>query len=222
MSIIHRAIQWIFPITCSYCGKEDTWLCDQCINVLPRYSEKYHVDKPLQDIIVATSYGERAIANLIQTLKYNGVTTIAQSLSHLMIRRVEQIDKNSLAAILKNPQKTIIVPVPLHPRKEKERGFNQADLLAQPFASHFSLPLATRALRRVKNTIPQASLTRQERLTNTITAFALNQNFSVKKKNVILIDDVATTGATVRECARVLQKAGCADIYAVVIARGKA
>jgi ComF family protein len=110
----------------------------------------------------------------------------------------------------------LLVAVPLHVRRLKERGFNQALLLAQAFPDK---PLAREALIRVRHTVPQSGLNPRERRENVKRAFAAPRPEDLKGKNVLLIDDVYTTGATVRECAKVLLKAGAREVNVLTVAR---
>lgn len=112
----------------------------------------------------------------------------------------------------------LIVPVPLHPKRLKHRGFNQALLLAKAFPQ---VPLGREAVVRVRHTVPQVELKPKERRENVKGAFAVPDPALVKGKNVLLLDDVYTTGATVRECAKVLLKAGAGRVDVLTIARVK-
>jgi ComF family protein len=112
----------------------------------------------------------------------------------------------------------VIVPVPLHPARERERGFNQAELLAEWLSDHLSVPLRP-ALQRIHYTTTQTAFDRSERMQNLRGAFRLRKKADVRKLRVLLIDDVLTTGSTLSECARVLKEAGAASIYAATAAR---
>lgn len=112
-----------------------------------------------------------------------------------------------------------LVPVPLHPSRRAERGFNQAEELARPLARSTGLPLL-RVLRRVKRTGTQTRLRRSERLRNQAGAFAAKPGFDASGMRLLIIDDVFTTGATVNACARVLARAGAARLCALTVARG--
>jgi ComF family protein len=123
------------------------------------------------------------------------------------------------------------VPVPLHKRKLRERGFNQAELLAKEVAEYFSLSLETKALIRKKYTPPQVRTknhkARRESLKNAFEISSIftkkciseNTNF-LKEKIIILIDDVTTTGATLFEAAKVLKRAGAKEVWGLVVAKG--
>lgn len=112
----------------------------------------------------------------------------------------------------------LIVPVPLHPKRLKQRGFNQALLLARAFPQG---TVAREALARVRHTVPQVELKPKERRDNVKGAFAVPDPALVKSKNILLLDDVYTTGATVRECAKVLRRAGARQVDVVTVARVK-
>ena len=112
----------------------------------------------------------------------------------------------------------IIVPVPLHPARERERGFNQAQVLAELLSRKISIPVRA-ALERIRYTTTQTAFDRAERMENLRDAFRLRKNMHVRDLRVLLIDDVLTTGSTLSECARVLRRAGAVSIHAATAAR---
>jgi ComF family protein len=112
----------------------------------------------------------------------------------------------------------LIVPVPLHPTRERERGFNQASLLSELLSAQTSI-CSQRVLDRVRYTTTQTALDRSERMENLHNAFRLRKNADVRGLRVLLIDDVLTTGSTLSECARVLKRAGAISVHAAVAAR---
>ena len=114
----------------------------------------------------------------------------------------------------------MIVPVPLHPTKQRAREFNQAERLAVRLGATFGIPVNTRAIRRVSPTRTQTQLTREQRAANVRKAFAPCHGASLSDARVIVLDDVLTTGATTSACARVLRQAGAADVGVWTVARG--
>ena len=115
-----------------------------------------------------------------------------------------------------------MVPVPLHPARLAERGYNQAALLAGGAAAELGCPLHARALARTRHTPQQARLSRSERLDNVIGAFrvrSVSEAAALRGRAVVLVDDVATTGATLSACAAALRAGGAASVTALVIAR---
>jgi ComF family protein len=112
-----------------------------------------------------------------------------------------------------------VIPVPLHPAKEKSRGFNQARLLAGRLARHKNIRLLEGRLVKVRATAAQTSLEARERAINLKGAFQIKKSVGLEGKVVLLVDDVYTTGSTIRECSRALKKAGVKEVRAVTIAR---
>jgi ComF family protein len=112
----------------------------------------------------------------------------------------------------------IIIPVPLHPARERQRGFNQAGLLAELLSAHMSIQ-ARPALERIRYTTTQTAFDRAERMENLHGAFRLRKNADVRDLHVLLIDDVLTTGSTLSECARILKEAGARSVHAATAAR---
>src|SRR5204863_9391333 len=112
----------------------------------------------------------------------------------------------------------VIVPVPLHPARQRERGFNQASLLAELLSVHTSIPCRP-LLERIRYTTTQTALDRSERMENLHNAFRLRKNANVRGLHVLLLDDVLTTGSTLSECARVLKRAGAISVHAATAAR---
>jgi ComF family protein len=112
----------------------------------------------------------------------------------------------------------LIVPVPLHPARERERGFNQAGLLAELLSAHMSIQQLS-ILQRIRYTTTQTAFDRAERMENLRNAFRLRKNADVRGLRVLLVDDVLTTGSTLSECARILKSAGASSVHAATAAR---
>jgi ComF family protein len=153
---------------------------------------------------------------LIHAFKYSRRVALRQELAHLLLRAFEdpRIDLSD----------GVLVPVPLHPRKRRERGFNQAEELARVAAKQLGLPLLVSALRRLRYTNTQVHMHRNQRLHNMRGAVGLSRSSRICGKlagaTVFLIDDVLTTGATAQECARVLRKdGGAARVIVVTVCR---
>jgi ComF family protein len=114
----------------------------------------------------------------------------------------------------------MIVPVPLHHVSLRERGFNQAHLLSLAVSKRFGVPVRRSCLAKIRHTRPQSGLNRQERLTNLKGAFKVKDPGAVKGKNILIVDDVYTTGATVSKAAGALKEAGASKIEVAVLAKG--
>lgn len=113
----------------------------------------------------------------------------------------------------------LVVPVPLHVKRLRQRGFNQAVLLGEVLARKWQLPLSRNSLRRIRWTEPQINLAAAERRENVRGAFAVKDPAAVRGKRIILVDDVYTTGSTVAECARTLKRGGAEAVFVVTVAR---
>jgi len=166
--------------------------------------------------IKAAAYGayDGGLRELIHLLKYEQIEPAAGVLGQMM---AEAIQKLSLIA-----DSILVVPVPLHRSKRRQRGFNQAELIARAALKINALPaakLATDVLERTRPTVSQIGLTRPQRVENIRGAFRVRHPSRVSGRNVILVDDVLTTGTTVSECARVLRKAGAEKVWVATVAR---
>lgn len=148
---------------------------------------------------------------LIHTFKYQNKTHLRRPLALLALERLTEF----IAA--RRPD--VVVPVPLHRKRLRSRGFNQAVLLGELLACEWQLPLERRALQRVRWTEPQISLSADERRENVKGAFAVADSVAVAGKRVLIVDDVLTTGSTVGECSRMLKRAGAVDVAVVTVAR---
>jgi ComF family protein len=113
-----------------------------------------------------------------------------------------------------------IVPVPLHRKRERQRGYNQALILARILAKHYDFPCSTKILKRQRHTLQQATLSASQRWKNVRGAFTADPEH-LSGQNVLLVDDVMTTGATANECARLLKRNGAKEIKVFTLARSK-
>jgi ComF family protein len=149
----------------------------------------------------------RPIQKAIHQLKYEGQTDLAMMLGQRLLDTFAKTDW----------QPTLIVAVPLHPLRLRERGYNQAALLAEVVAKGISVPFHRETLRKVKHTRPQVGLRKRQRADNVRGAFIAEPDLASAQR-ILLIDDVCTTGATLTACAVTLQKAGTAKIYGLTVA----
>jgi competence protein ComFC len=164
------------------------------------------------DAAVSAYRSRGEVRNVIHDFKYN---------RHLHLRR---LIGRWLAEALEDPRLAgrrfdCIVPVPLHPARKRERGFNQADLLARELRDASGMEMRA-LLERTRYTTTQTQFDRQERMQNLKGAFRLRRGYDVQGLRMLLVDDVLTTGSTLSECAWVLKKAGALSVHAVTAARG--
>lgn len=163
---------------------------------------------PDEEAIAFARFGG-AVANALRRFKYEERADLARPLGHLLRRAVEDARVTA----------DLVIPVPLHPRRLADRGYNQAALLARSVADHLQVPFAPRALERQRQTAQQARLGRAERQENMAEAFKVRDPRSIQGKSVIIVDDVLTTGATLLACRQALSRAGARQILGVCLAR---
>ena len=191
---------------CSLCGRpfsdgtERDRICEDCLRKRPSY-----------DIARAPYLYDGALMTAIHELKYAQKTHLADSLGSLLASFAQ-----TWIGELKG---CLVMPVPLHPRRLRARGFNQSLLLARCVASKTGAELDFLSLRRTRFTKPQTELSSEERKKNVRKAFEVVKPEAVKRRTILLVDDVATTGSTLNECTKALKRAGADGVLCLVLAR---
>jgi ComF family protein len=155
---------------------------------------------------------EGPVQELIHRFKYGNKVHLSQPLGVLTAK--------TLAAFHEQAAPDLIIPVPLHRKRLRQRGFNQSQLIGAVLAKQWQLPLEIGNLRRVRWTEPQITLDASDRVTNVAGAFAVKDGKRLAGKKVLLVDDVLTTGSTMRACVEPLRDAGVTAVFAVTVARG--
>lgn len=222
-----KKIKLLEKQACPICGAESKTgaVCFNCRNKtdLNGVIAAVHYRNPNEEEKIIS--GNSLVKEAIHVFKYRFVKDLAKPLADLMSGQLEnrQLVKKE-KAIPFGPdilEDRIIIPVPLHPKRLRWRGFNHAELLAENLAKRFDLPIKKTLLARTKNNIPQVEIKeRLARLENIRGAFNCDACPFLKDKRIILIDDVCTTAGTLSECAKVLKKAGVREVWSVVVARG--
>lgn len=223
-ALANLVLDVLVPRRCGLCGAFGAFLCPACAAALPRAdgprcrtcAAPLSPDTPCRACaalaeqplasLTATCRFEGGARRLVHRLKYESLSALAEPMGALMA-----------ACPLPQPRPEVIVPVPLHRGRARQRGFNQAELLARAIGRAHGIPVAPRALVRVRLTpsqVRQASAA--QRAANVAGAFACRED--VGGRVVLLVDDVATTGATLRACAAVLRAAGAVAVHAAVFA----
>ncbi len=218
---------WLLPLSCLLCGTHThlvSALCSGCERSLPYLTltcptcaaPSHHSTPcgqcqqhpPHFDRAVALLHYRNPVDRLIPNLKYHGQLHIARHLGELMTTRLMQRPA---------PPPDCLVPVPLHPARLRERGYNQALEIARPIAARLKIPLMIDAVRRIRATPAQALLPLHERARNVRGAFVTRRRFDDLR--VAIVDDVMTSGHTVGSLAHCLRRAGARDIEVWVVAR---
>lgn len=217
-----------FPVKCVGCGKYGVNVCSDCLNEIngfvtdtcnlcgkiSKYSKycpscKVRLKTSLSGILVSAEYDVGPIKEMIHHLKYSGNVELVPYLGEVIVARIK--DKF-------NSTNLIVVPVPMHAKREARRGYNQAELLARYVSKRLDLRGRV-ALSRIVHTHTQVGLNKKERRENLSGAFRCIDTELISQKDVLLIDDVSTTGATLDECAKVLKEAGAKRVWGVVVAK---
>jgi len=234
---IRTALDLIYPRNCQFCteplcDREPGVICASCLALAKRIESPFcqrcslpfagQINDPFecgycQDIpfhfsrAVAACRAEGVVRDCIHRLKYNReLYYLPHLVDWLIAAGREHIDWTTIDAI---------VPVPLHPRKQRDREFNQAELLARDLSREFGKPLIGNGVRRVKETQTQTKLAAAERRVNLRAAFTAGRG-QVAGLRLVLVDDVFTTGATLDSCASLLVDQGAAAVMALTVARG--
>ena len=174
------------------------------------------IDPPFERAVAYGSY-DSGLRDLIHLLKFQQVRPAAAVLGRMLAETVANLERAMPVGTI------MVVPVPLHTRKQAQRGFNQAEVIARRALKQLSRPkrfeLCTAVLVRQRETGSQIGLSRHQRRENVRGAFAVSDPTRIFKRDILLIDDVLTTGTTASECARVLLRAGAARVWVAIVAR---
>jgi ComF family protein len=202
-----RQVRFIRPPFCGRCGlpfQGDLTTAFECANC--REMELHF--RSARSAVVAKT----VVLEAIHRFKYQRSLWFGNFLADLLIREA--------APVLRGRDWNFVVPVPLHSLKQREREFNQAEILARHLSDATKIPLNTNLLRRVASTRTQTRLTRQQRAENMLRAFAMRDGRKLSGEKIILVDDVFTTGATTSACAKALSEAGAGEVCVWTVARG--
>lgn len=220
-----RLLDALLPPRCVGCGARGAEVCPACLTAVrplgptcPRCSvpspgaricrQCAARPSPVRAVLAAYPFAGPLRAAIL-AFKYRGRTRLLPFLSAALA-----------APLATRPLEVdLVVPVPLSPARLRTRGFNQAELLAQPLATAHGWTLAPAALLRARDTPQQTRLPARERRANVAGAFAVAEPAAVQGRRVLLVDDVCTTGATLEACATPLLAAGAAGVWAIVVAR---
>jgi len=199
-------------LVCSSCISKikinNSFFCPICKAELP--SKTCHIESPFL-LGAASNYADPIVQKIIHSLKYRKIKGLANIVSEVLFDYLE----NSKLDF----KKFVVVPIPLHRQKKLSRGFNQSEEMAKVISKKFGVPLLP-AIKRIKNNKPQANIREMEkRIENAKNCFALEEKIDIKGKNVILLDDVFTSGATVNEAVKILRSGGAKQIIVLVAAK---
>lgn len=228
-----NVINQFFPkgIKCILCGEELSHntlysICDDCMEKLP-YNNGHNClrcDRPINNMgnyCVNCKNGTLYFKNnkslflykppintVVRKLKYDNRKFLSDTFGNMLAGEVSRMDHDF----------DIVIPVPLFPKRQKKRGYNQSELLCGAMKEKLKMNVDTNVLIKIRNTRTQANLTRTERMENLSDAFMVKDRKMVKGKTILLVDDVFTTGTTINECAKTLIEAGAKAVYSITLA----
>ena len=232
---LEAAVSLLYPPVCTICGgnvRAGDYLCNQCeakvVRIVAPFCQK--CSEPFEgsitseftcancahrtihfDAAVSAYRGRGIVREIIHEFKYGRQIHLRRLVARWLHAALDDERLNGRRF-------DIIMPVPLHATRLRERGFNQASLIAELLSARASIP-SKEVLERIRYTTTQTALDRSERMENLHNAFRLRKNADVRGLRVLLIDDVLTTGSTLSECARVLKRAGALSVHAATAAR---
>lgn len=222
MNFLDTILELVFPSRCLGCAQRGSLLCPACLSEFPTAErESAEWIFPLYD------YRHPPVKKALWYLKYNGRKQLAHVLAEAMYEKIAE--ELAELYLLENFTSPLLIPIPLSPKRKRERGFNQSEILCREIISEhtlrssraksINLELGRDLLIKPKETEHQARIReRKARLRNIVGSFTAINESKLKGRNVILIDDILTTGATLTEAKKVLKRAGARKIIAFTIA----
>jgi competence protein ComFC len=215
MNLINTILDIFFPIDCICCKKNGKYLCSECLLSFPpvkQEGEKW--------IFSLYDYRHPLVKKSLWLLKYKGRKQIANIFAEVMYGII--LEELSDFALIENFREPILIPIPLTKKKQRRRGFNQAQLIAERLVKlddNKNFVLNTDILVKSVETKQQANIKdKKGRLHNLADSFAVVNTKKIKDKNIILIDDITTTGTTLKEAKKALKKAGAKKFIAFTVA----
>ena len=223
INIAEAFVNFVYPPVCSTCTRNlirgEAYICAKCWNgfervaptetIIQTIEEKFLADEAIDKIdSVFLFEQDPRVRTAVHLLKYNGAEVIAEKFGIYIARKIVDDEKLSMC--------NAIASVPLHDARKRERGYNQSELIGRSISKELQIKFEPDLLRRVRQTQTQTLFDAEGRKRNISGAFDVEERFlpEVRERKILLIDDVITTGATIRECARVLKDNGAVEVYA--------
>lgn len=232
-SFVKKVAQTFFdlllPPKCIHCKAASRWLCQSCLEKIPLITGslcsrcgaplpqgaastcrhcRLHPLSAIDGIRAAAVFTDNPLRSAIHEFKYNNHRAVTTILGEMLLAAYQ---RHGLEA-------EVILPVPLHEARLKERGYNQSELLARPLGQALNLPVELATLRRVRKTESQMTLGSEERYKNVSGAFTCRDK-TLAERRVLLVDDVCTTGSTLDACAAALKAGGAASVWGLTLAK---
>jgi len=215
-NILEKLINIIYPPKCGICGKfSKEFLCKKCENFLKSQAKFEIIEN--QDI-------EKYFDKHLYIFQYEGI--IRKEILEYKFKEKTYLYKTFVNFLLKNEKffeflksYDTIIPVPISKKRQKERGYNQSLLIAKELSKQLEIKCINNCLIKTKNVIEQSKLKKEDRIRNIQGIYKLNNKERLKNKNIIIIDDIYTTGSTVNECSKILRQAQPKEICVLTLAK---
>jgi len=234
--ISQTILETIFPRFCLNCDREGKLVCDDCLSLIEINDFVYcpfcalptrllngkgvcqkHYGKFLDGLYFAVSYRDKIVKKIISQFKYEPyLKTLSPVIAFLIISHLIKTKNQELS---RGGENFLLVPAPLTSRKKRNRGYNQAEVIASELASVLPITLSVDCLIKIKETPSQVGLSLTQRQANVQGAFLVKNPEQIAGKKIFLVDDVFTTGATMQECARMLKASGAKSVRGITLAR---
>jgi len=220
-----QLLDLVFPPRCACCKKFGAWLCEACLSGFRRVQPPFctrcgeilsygslcarcRTSPPRIEAVRSVLQFEGGVRQAVHQFKYDGLSVLAEPLGGLMAAYLQEYPLGA----------EVVVPVPLHRKRVRDRGYNQSALLAQVVAAEHAVAVDTHTLIRQRATVPQVGLSVEGRVRNVKDAFVCTGN-ELAGKDVLLIDDVCTTGSTLESCADALYDSGARHVRGLTLSR---
>lgn len=222
--LIRHLIHLVFPPRCIFCGEPMAAgtvleICSECYDRLPFLKHKFYpavisdINQQWCDSVMCLFHYSGSAKELLKRFKYHKKPGCYRAVSELLARQLEGIMEAEAA--------DMVASVPLYTSREAARGYNQSLLLSRALSKRLGITEISRLLTRIRDTGSQSLLGRDARHFNVKDAFVMKNPQSVTGRNILLVDDIITTGSTLNECARMFKMAGAKHVMAVAVASGR-
>lgn len=218
MRIFDGFNELLFPEkgVCLFCGNEEdikNYICNYCKDNMEYLNREVDLDSPYLGKVVYSLFYNEFIREKIYLYKYENYGYLYKSLGEILLKTI--YEKNLMENI------DVITYVPIHRRRKAIRGYNQSELIAKYLSKILDIPLSREKLIKIKHTKPQNKLNRYDRMKNIEGVFKIVDSTEFENKEILIIDDIITTGSTIKECAKVLLEEGQAkNVHALAVTSG--
>ena len=218
-------LDFFLPRFCPGCNKklipDEKSVCENCLSSIltadkerlkNEYDRNFSSEKVIKDFYSKYVFEtDKTLQHIIHALKYQNKFKLGIFLGEIISEGINKLDWKI----------DLIIPVPIHHLKKAERGYNQSDYIAKGISNKLNIPYSTKLIKRIRHTESQTKLNMNDRAKNVAKAFKVRDEKKIIAKNILLVDDIITTGATIQECGRVLIDAGASSVFACSIGIAK-